>query len=323
MMTLVITILALLQGIIPQGPAYMKQLQQRDSVLIADQIEYGFELDNVAEGTQISLQDFSKISNDTLYVVKNWQLDTLKASGGKRGAARIFNIRGKVILAAFEEGKYLLPPVPVQLKYTSGKIDTLLFEAQELDVKTMPVDTASFEIHDIKGQIRYPVTFKEVLPYILGALLLAALVALAIYLVRKYRSKESDEESDEPAYIIALRKLENFRGDKYWAPEKQKSYYSGITDTLRAYMADRFSIDAKEMTTAEIFAALKKNPDLTPDLYEQTKELFETADFVKFAKFIVSDEYNAKALPAAVRFVTATYQVEVEKEGGENVLSES
>ena len=88
-------------------------------------------------------------------------------------------------------------------------------------------------------------------------------------------------------------------------------------------MADRFSIDAKEMTTAEIFAALKKNPDLTPDLYEQTKELFETADFVKFAKFIVSDEYNAKALPAAVRFVTATYQVEVEKEGGENVLSES
>ena len=47
---------------------------------------------------------------------------------------------------------------------------------------------------------------------------------------------------------------------------------------------------------------------------EPLKELFETSDFVKFAKMTVDDSYNAKALPLAVNFVTTTYQSEVEKE---------
>jgi hypothetical protein len=42
------------------------------------------------------------------------------------------------------------------------------------------------------------------------------------------------------------------------------------------------------------------------------RELFERADFVKFAKFIATDEENASALPVAVRFVTETYQAELE-----------
>ena len=36
-------------------------------------------------------------------------------------------------------------------------------------------------------------------------------------------------------------------------------------------------------------------------------------DFVKFAKFTASDEDNAKALPVAVRFVTSTYQSDLER----------
>ena len=43
-------------------------------------------------------------------------------------------------------------------------------------------------------------------------------------------------------------------------------------------------------------------------------ELFERADFVKFAKFTASDEDNAAVLPMAVKFVTSTYQADVERE---------
>jgi len=96
--------------------------------------------------------------------------------------------------------------------------------------------------------------------------------------------------------------------------------YSGITETLRTYIEDRFAINAEEMTTAEIFAALKGSQEITPELYDEIKELFETSDFVKFAKLTVSDEQNAKAIPAAVRFVTSTFQTEEEEEpqsGGE------
>ena len=44
------------------------------------------------------------------------------------------------------------------------------------------------------------------------------------------------------------------------------------------------------------------------------KDLFERADFVKFAKYIATPEDNATVLPQAVRFVTATYQSQVEEE---------
>ena len=68
-----------------------------------------------------------------------------------------------------------------------------------------------------------------------------------------------------------------------------------------------------EMTTAEIFDGLR-GTDIPVDLYQEMKDLFERADFVKFAKYIATPEDNATVLPQAVRFVTSTYQTEVEEE---------
>ena len=68
------------------------------------------------------------------------------------------------------------------------------------------------------------------------------------------------------------------------------------------------------MTTAELFESLGKT-DVPADLFVEMKDMFETADMVKFAKAYASDEENASAVPTAVRFVTSTYQVET-KEGG-------
>ena len=65
------------------------------------------------------------------------------------------------------------------------------------------------------------------------------------------------------------------------------------------------------MTTAEIFEDMKRT-DAPAELLAEIKQLFELADFVKFAKFTASDEDNASALPVAVRFVTSTYQADVE-----------
>lgn len=300
----------LLSGIIPKGEAFLEQLQKRDSVLIADQVRYGFRLEDVQAGTAIALPDWSRFTGDTLVLVQDWQLDTLK--GGKKASR--YEIRGYVTLAAFEEGEYVLPPVSVRVQEPGRDADTLVFDPQVLQVRTMPVDTTTFVPHDIKGQIRYPLTFRELVPWILGGLLLAALAAGAVRLVRRRRSAAAEAESKDPAYIVALRRLEHWRDEKYWAPERQKQFYSGITDTLRAYIADRFAIDAQEMTTAEIFGALKGNPDLTPEQYGNAKELFETADFVKFAKHVAPEEYNRKAIPEAVGFVMGTYKEEPQEE---------
>ena len=183
----------------------------------------------------------------------------------------------------------------------------------------MPVDTATFVPHDIKGQIRYPVTFAEVFPWILLYWVLAVIIILAVCLVIMHRRKSDPEYvRREPAHIIALRKLDGYRGSSLWAPEKQKAFYSGVTDTLRAYMAERFGFGAMEMTTAEIFDEMK-DKDAPEKVKAEVKELFERADFVKFAKYVASEEDNASVLPLAVRFVTETYQADVESnDGGES-----
>ena len=306
-------ILAVMLDVVPAGQAFLKQLQPRDSILIADQLEYGFQLDSLAEGTPVALPDFSGASNDTLTLVRGWQIDTTASlrvrQPGSKERAKLYSIRGSIVLAPFEEGLYHLPPIPV-LRGT----DTLLFEGLDMEVKTMPVDTATFQIHDIKGQMRYPLTFREVLPWIGGLLMLSALVFLAVRLVQRRRRETGAGKPKDPAYIVALRELDKWRGDKFWAPDKQKAYYSGITDALKNYIEDRFGVDAPEMTTAELFDALRQVEDLPAELREELREVFECADFVKFAKHTASQEENARALPTAVRFVTSTYQTVLEEE---------
>lgn len=309
-MRLIAFISALALELIPGGQAFLRQLQARDSILVADQVEYGFCLDSISRGTMLYLPDFSKTSNDTLTLVRNWQIDTVR----NHRRSGMVDIRACIVLAPFEEGEYRLPPIPV-VRVIGDNADTLLFDPMSMEVKTMPVDTSTFQIHDLKGQVRYPVTAAEVIPWVAAAWLLAALGIMAgcLLVMRRKRADGADVHRD-PAYIVALRQLDKYRGDRFWAPERQKQFYSGITDTLKTYIDERFGIDAPEMTTAELFDALKSDAGLTPDLYMELKDLFERADFVKFAKHTASDEENAQALPVAVRFVTSTYQTELESE---------
>ena len=71
-----------------------------------------------------------------------------------------------------------------------------------------------------------------------------------------------------------------------------------------------------ENEVPEIFDGLK-DKDIRPDLYQEAKELFERADYVKFAKYVATQGETASAVPSAVKFVTMTYQEELDTESGE------
>lgn len=298
--------------IVYQKGAFLKQLQERDSILIADQVLYGFDLKGVEAGTMFAFPSVKDTLMDNVEIIGSWKFDTLKVTKGKKGAPDILDLQGGIVITSFEEGQYALPPLTLQRRSQDGVVDTLVFDSQMLEVRVMPVDTATFKVHDIKGQIRYPVTFREILPWLGLGLCIVGILALAVWLIMRYMRKRNGEaENREPAHIVALRKLDRYRGNKMWAPEKQKAFYSGITDTLREYMDARYDIGAMEMTTSEIMCSLKKT-DVPDELQEGLKDLFERADFVKFAKFTASDEDNAAALPLAVRFVTTTYQADID-----------
>ena len=311
------TVQALPQGrMIPVKGAFLQQLQERDSVLVADQLLYGFELKNVLEGTMLALPELPEKQDYRLMFLSPWKVDTLKVTKQGKDQPRLMDIRGSVVISSFEEGLYELPQIMLGRMTSDGVLDTLVFDPMRLEVKTMPVDTATFVPHDIKGQIRYPVTFGEVLPWLALFWICALLVILSVCLIIMHRRKNDPASAHkDPAHIVALRKLDSYRGNKMWVPEKQKAFYSGVTDTLREYIYERFGIGAMEMTTAEIFDEMK-TADVPKELLQEMRDLFDRADFVKFAKYVASDEDNAAALPVAVRFVTETYQTEVEEEAG-------
>lgn len=300
-------------GIIAMKGAFLAPREQRDSVLIGDQLLYGVELRLVEEGTQFAFPEWKNDPRGGIIAVSPWLVDTVKVTKQKKGMPKLMDIRAGLVITSFDEGQYELPQIILQRQSKEGVVDTLYFEPMRLEVKTMPVDTATFVPHDIKGQIRYPVTAREVIPWAVAGQWAVVLIILAVCLYMIRRRKESGEvKRKEPAHIVALRELDKYRGKGMWVPEKQKAFYSGITDALREYISERYGIGAMEMTTSEIFEDMKKT-DAPEELLREVRELFERADFVKFAKYVASDEDNAASLPVAVRFVTQTYQTDIEE----------
>ena len=292
-----------------QDDAALRSRLSRDSILIGDQIEWMFDLQLApGEGANISKPGPEPVPG--VEALGELALDTLSTKNGR------LDLRGHVTLTSFDSGSYVLPPLYVLKARADGTVDTLEYAGPRLAVTTIPIDTATFQPYDIKGQIRYPLTFKEVIPWVGLALLLAALVWLLIRWIRLRRQNRDffgKPVVKDPPHIVALRSLEKTRSQKLWQNGKQKQFYTQVTDALRQYIADRYDISALEQTSAEMFRDLQ-DKEIDPTLMEKLKDLFTTADFVKFAKHTASDPENENAIPTAIRFVNETYMKSIEKE---------
>ncbi|MBR6661129.1 MAG: hypothetical protein IKL26_04665 [Bacteroidales bacterium] len=281
----------------------------RDTILIGDQIEWTMQV-MVKKGEEIVFEPFQNPVTQGVELIGTFKLDTLKSRKDE------LLLEGKAIITSFDSGTFYLPEVMAAIEHLDGRVDTLFFDGPILDVTTIPIDTATFEMYDIKGQYTYPLTFKEVAPYILLLLLLVAAIWL---LIRYIRLKKQNRNIfgkpivKDPAHIVALRSLDKIRTQNLWQNNKQKQYYTAITDTLRIYISDRYNLSAMEMTSNEILDILSKDKELEQRVYEDLSSLFTTADLVKFAKYLASEEENQDAIPIAVRFVNATFLQELEE----------
>ena len=281
----------------------------RDTILIGDQIEWIIPLE-MAPGEKFFLEDIADPPAPGVEIIKPMQIDTVAAT------RKAVKVEGKVILTSFDSGSYYLPPLIAMIERESGKVDTLYMEGPTLEVTTVPIDTATYVIKDIKGQIKYPIKFKEVVPWVLLALLLSGLIWAIVRWIKMRRANRTflgKPIVKDPPHIVALRALDKIRKQKLWQNDKQKQFYTEVTDALRVYIADRFDIVAMERPSREMLSDLKKQ-DIEPRLYDNMEELFTRADLVKFAKYQASAEENEEVIPDAVRFVNATYMKEIDDE---------
>jgi len=217
---------------------------------------------------------------------------------------------------SFDSGFVTIPP----FKFIYGKINdsTPLFaETNPLlfEVKLPAVDTTK-AIKDIKEPLKVPLTFKEVAPYILLVIVIAAIIYLGIWYYRKRKKKEPIFKISKPKlppHEIALEELEKLRQKKLWQNNKIKEFYTELTDIVRKYIEGRFEIKALEMTTDAILEAFKRI-DVSDDAKSKLKQMLVLADMVKFAKEQPVPTEIEQSFNNALDYVKSTIMVIKEKE---------
>ena len=219
----------------------------------------------------------------------------------------------KYVVTSWDTG--FVPFQPVTVSYTKPN-DTTHYIAESdpflLTVNTVTVDTTK-AIRDIKPVVDLPWTFADFLPYIIGAVLLIALIIMVVYFIRKNKFK-SDEVAPrippKPAFDIAMADLQKLKEEKIWQQGNYKLYHTRLTDIIRIYMERRFHFNAMEMITDEILDS-EFIKELNSELFSKLKYMLQTADMVKFAKSTPVASENEMCLSNAYDFVLATKPLEV------------
>ena len=236
-------------------------------------------------------------------LIGDFKIDTVKRNRS------LSEVHAKATITSFDSGSYKMPPLVVYIYRGEQLEDTLRLKELPLEVTTIPVDTTTYQMFDLRSNFDYPVTFSEVAIWGGSALAVVALFVGIIYLIRRMRRKGAVEEKPkpkDPAHIVALRELDHISGEKLWQNGKEKIFYTKVTDALRIYIEDRYDIRTMERTSAEILSDFSKMEVKKSD-FELLEEIFTVSDLVKFAKYTASQQENEETIPKAVKFVTNTY----------------
>jgi hypothetical protein len=277
-------------------------------ILIGDQLKLLLEVEKPKD-LNVQFPQVPDTFSSNVEVVNRSKIDTLKLDDKTRQ-----HLTQTLYITSFDSGKHQIPPFYFRLK--NGQVlDSAATRQLMFEVHTMKIDTTKGPV-DIKTVYGAPVTLKEVMPYILGVILIAALIFFIFYYIRwKKKNKPlfvKPEKPAEPAHIVALRELDRIKAQKLWQQEKIKQYYSEISDTIRTYIVNRFEIPAMEQTSGETINAFKPRRDLVDEkTLDQLQHILSLADLVKFAKYSPLPDDNNLTLMNAYFFVNQTKKEEI------------
>ncbi len=210
-------------------------------------------------------------------------------------------------VTAFEEDLYKIPPFKVT-------VDDKPYESEELALKvyTFPVDTLHPEqFFGQKTVMEPPFAWEDWASIIWLSLIVVPLMALLIFLIVRFNDnkpiiRKVKVEPKLPPHEQAMKEISRIKEEKIWQKGRAKEYYTELTEAIRTYIRDRFGFNALEMTSSEIIEKLLELND--KESIEELKNLFVTADLVKFAKHDPLMNENDMNLVNAIDFINTTKQ---------------
>ena len=225
--------------------------------------------------------------------------DTTRLSDGQKRVSQ------RLTITSFDENLYPIPPVEV-------KVDGKAYKGNQLALKviTVEVDTLHpnqfFPPKDVQNN---PFLWSEWSGLFWLSLLQVLLSVLGYWLILRLKANKPIITSIRIVKKVlphqrAMKAIDEIKADHMQTSEDQKAYYTRLTDALRQYIRERFGFNAMEMTTSEIIQHLRETGDQT--MISELKDLFETADLVKFAKYSTLLGENDQNLVNAINFIDQT-----------------
>lgn len=221
-------------------------------------------------------------------------------------------------LTSFDTGYVEIPSIGI--KYYKSAKDTSVYTSYTdymyVYVEAAAIDT-TMAYRPIKTPIKQNITFKETAPFVGGGIILAGLVLLIIYIIRRLRKKTNIEEEEVkpqiPAIVTAREKMAQLKESNLWQSGKYKDYYTDLTGIAREYLEGQFNIDAIEMTSDEILDEVRKI-QLDNLIFSKLQNTLITSDLVKFAKATPSPAENENAFKDINSFIEESFVFYQEQE---------
>lgn len=238
-------------------------------------------------------------------VVSVGKPDTAVLNDGKR-----LTVSQTYTITPWDSSFYYLPPMQVMVDSQTYESNSLALKVYTVDIDTLHLD----QFFPPNGIMELTFSWEEWQLVALGLwllLLMAACIGVLIYhvmhgkpIVRFVRRKKK-----LPPHQVAMDEIERIKSERKWAEEDSKEYYTLLTDTLRNYIRDRYGFNAMEMTSSEIIDRLISENN--EEALDELREIFRTADLVKFAKYSTLINENDANLVSAIEYVNQT-KIEVD-----------
>ena len=238
-------------------------------------------------------------------VIGRGKVDTTFSSDHKS-----MTVSQQLNLTCYDSGFYTIPSIPFGYRIlpdTARQVSSTPMLL--LAVHTVKVDTTQ-SIKPIAGPLKVPITFREMIPWILLGLAAVLLILAGMWYYRKRKKKEPVFHLKPkvllPAHELAFQELEKLRLKKLWQSGRVKEYHSELTDIIRRYIENRFHVPAMEQTSAEIMESLHDRPDCPREVLEKLSGTLVLADMVKFAKAQPVATEHEGSFNSGVEFIRAT-----------------
>lgn len=257
---------------------------------------------SAAKGMKVELPGYDSLQQiiPGIEYVGATNADTNYINDGKRMV-----LKKKYFITSFDTALYYIPPMVVKVGEDEFKSKNLALKVYTFDIDTLHVDS----IFGMKAEMTPPFVWEDwTLMLWLSAIVLVLTVLLVYVVIRLKDNKPIIRHIRLKPHVaphkVAMQKIERIREEKIWQKEDSKEYYTQLTDTLRQYINERYGFNAMEMTSYEIIQRLGEVND--EQAISELRDLFQTADLVKFAKYTALMNENDRSLVSAIEYINQT-----------------